>query len=261
MNDENMTESQVVEKLEAQRAVVARLRKLGRVKNEFVQMVAHGLRTPMTSLMATVEMLLAGDLGSVTPEQKESLQRARANIQRLICFTTDILSLSRLESGQYPLRPGDMVLLPVIETVLEFLGDKARERNVVLGVDVVADIRAFADTDALYIVLTNLLDNAIVHSPEGTMVFISSRQIDENFVEVTVADNGQGIPRDALDKVFDPFYTAHARPGVARIGTGLGLSICKILVEAMGGDLSVESFSESSTVFRFTLPAREIPGL
>jgi len=113
----------------------------------------------------------------------------------------------------------------------------------------------FADADAVAEVLTNLVNNAIVHNPEGTRVAISARRLNDDFVEVRVTDTGRGIPEKAIETIFEKFVQVDRRSGPGYRGTGLGLPICRSLIEKMGGEIHVESRPDGGSSFRFTLPA------
>jgi PAS domain S-box-containing protein len=249
---------ETLRKLEAEKLVVKELKELDRMKNEFVETITHELRTPMTPLRSTLEMFLDGTLGDITPQQKEYVEMMSRNVERLSRFATDILSLSRLDSGAYALRPQEMSVFSVVRPAIELLKKRAEKKNISLSLVVRTEIFAFADPDAVSEVVTNLVNNAIVHCPEGTQVVISSRMVDENFIEVSVADNGLGIPEGMIDKIFDRFFQAKRTRGPGYKGAGVGLTISRALVEKMGGKISVESEPGKGSLFRFTLPVKTI---
>jgi signal transduction histidine kinase len=243
-------------KLEAQKLVVEELLELDRMKSEFVETVTHELRTPMTPLRSSVDLLLAGTLGELSPKQKEYLEMMRRNIERLSRFATEVLAFSRLESGRYVIRPCEMSVLSVTRTVVDLIEKKAHESEISIDVKIQSEQFAFADPDAVSEIMTNLVTNAIVHNPPGTQVNIFTGRIDDDWVEVTVADNGKGIPEEMLEKVFDKFFQGDREHGPGYRGTGIGLAVCRKLVEAMGGRISVEAHPGKGSVFRFTLPAK-----
>jgi len=242
-------------KLEAEKIVVEELKKLDQVKDEFVSIITHELRTPMTALKVPVEMLLNGDLGEVTDEQKKFLNIMNRNIDRLSHFTTEVLSLSRLQAGRYSLTPETLSIREAVESAVELLRDKAQSHKSSIALEVDANIQAYADGNALTQVLTNLANNAIVHAGESIAIVVSSRKVADDFVEVSVADNGKGIPEDSLPHLFGRFYQVDRKKERGYQGTGIGLSLCKGLVEAMGGKISVRSRVGEGTVFSFTLPS------
>jgi PAS domain S-box-containing protein len=241
--------------LKAEKMVVEKLRKLDRMRDEFVSTITHELRTPMTPLRSTIEMLLDGSLGELTNRQRSFIEMMARNVERLTQFTTEVLTLSRLESGRYKLAPKMLSLREALVAVIELMEQKAQSKNSTVSFDIDAKISAYVDGSSLGIIVTNLTNNAIVHTPEGTEIVVSGRRLDEDFIEVSVADNGQGIPPEALENLFDRFYQAKRETGAGYHGTGVGLAVCKALVEAMGGEISVESHFKEGTVFRFTLSA------
>lgn len=244
--------------LEAEKMVVEKLKRLDRIKNDFVETVTHELRTPMTPLRSSIEMFLDGTLGEITPRQREFLEMIARNVERLSRYATDMLSLSRLESGKHTLHPSHVTLLPIIRPVVELLRRNARKKNSSISLNVNSEMTAFADPDAVSEVLTNLLNNALAHTPQGTRVIVSSKLPREHCVEISVADSGPGIPKHAISKVFDKFYQAGRDSGPGYKGTGVGLAVCKALVEAMGGQISVKSRPGKGAVFAFTLPTTRL---
>jgi PAS domain S-box-containing protein len=249
---------EALRRLEAEKLVVEELRELDRMKDEFVETITHELRTPMTPLKSILEMFVDGTLGEMTPQQREYVEMMSRNVERLSRFATDILSLSKLDSGTYALRPQEMSVFSVARPAIELLKKRAEKKNISLSLVVRTEIFSYADPDAVSEVVINLVNNAIAHCPEGTQVTISSRALGEDFVEVSVADNGPGIPEDMIDKIFDRFVQAKRTRGPGYKGAGVGLTICKALVEKMGGKISVESGSGKGAVFRFTLPTRKV---
>lgn len=224
---------EALRKLEAEKLVVKELRELDRMKDEFVETITHELRTPMTPLKSTLEMFVDGTLGEITPQQREYVEMMSKNVERLSRFTTDVLSLSRLDSGTYVLRPQEMSVFSVVRPAIELLKKRAETKNISLSLVVRTEIFSYADPDAVSEVIINLVNNAIVHCPGGTQVVISSRSLGEDFVEVSVADNGPGISQNVVEKIFDRFYQAKRTRGPGYRGAGVGLTICKALVEKM----------------------------
>lgn len=241
-------------KLGAEALLVERLKDVERMKAEFVETVTHELRTPMTPLRSAIEMFLDGILGALTDDQRQMLEMMNRNVQRLARFATDVLALSRLDSGTHPLEPRSLRLAEAVRPVVELLRPKAAEKRVFVNLEVSDGAGAFADQDALSQVVTNLVDNAISHTPDGTTITVSTRPGGRDFVEVMVADDGQGIPPHAIRRLFDRFYQADRKAGPGYRGTGIGLAVSKALVERMGGRISVDSRVGKGTVFKFTLP-------
>lgn len=246
--------------LEAQKLVVDKLKELESAKDEFISTVTHELRTPMTPLRSTIEMLLDGSLGELTDRQEKFIRMMGRNVERLAQFTTEVLTLSRLESGRFKLDMKRLSLHEALASVLELMKQKAQSKKSTVSFNIDAEITAYADVNSLGIIVTNLVNNAIVHNSEGTAVSVSAHKLDAGLVEVSIADDGQGIPEESLENLFDRFYQAKREDGPGYQGTGVGLAVCKALVEAMDGKISGESHIGEGTVFRFTLPAQEKKG-
>lgn len=245
-------------KLGAETLVVRRLQELDRLKAGFVETVTHELRTPMTPLRSAVEMFLDGTIGEVTPPQRNMLEMMNRNVQRLARFATDVLALSRIDAGNYPLLPETIELRETLAPILDLLRSKVEERGGSLDLLVGPETGGFADPDAFAQVVTNLVNNAIAHTANATRICVTARTLDSGFVEVGVADDGQGIPSHSLNKIFDRFFQADRKSGPGYKGTGIGLTVCKNLVERMGGCITVDSRIGEGTTFRFTLPTERV---
>jgi PAS domain S-box-containing protein len=256
----DITEHKEAEKarreLEAEKMVVEKMKELDRMKDEFISTVTHELRTPMTPLRSTIEMLLDGSLGEVTSQQRKFVEMMARNVERLAQFTTEVLTLSRLESGRYKLAPKNLALMEVVRPVMELMGTRAASRDSSISLDIPTELLVYADEDSLGMVITNLTNNAIVHTPEGTNITVSARRLEDGLAEIAISDTGEGIAPEHLENLFDRFYQGQRRKSATYKGTGIGLAVCKALVEAMGGEISVESKVGKGTAFRFTVPAQ-----
>ncbi|RKY18535.1 MAG: hypothetical protein DRP63_01960 [Planctomycetota bacterium] len=240
-------------KLQAQRMVLKRLRELNRLKNQFVELVAHELRTPITPMKSLVQMFLDETFGPLTPKQREQMEVLARNMERLARFTKDVLSLSRADADEYPLRPRNFRLKKMIEPVVKLVENKARAVGIVISDEVPPDIRVHADPDAVAEVLTNLLVNAVTHCPPRTKVVVTAKVRGKN-TEIAVSDNGSGIPPDILKQVFEPFVQGERKAGSGYRGVGIGLAVCKAIVEKMGGKIWVQNNQDGGATFKFTLP-------
>ena len=227
------------------------MRRVERSRREFVANVSHELRTPLTTMKAAVDTLQDGALED-RAVAIGFLKRINSEVDRMTDLVADLLELSRLESGHVvPHRtPLDLALL--IQEAVERFAMPAAQNEVTLR-HLVSDAapQVSADADMLRQVLSNLLDNAIKYTAPSGSVEVSARTANGNAV-VTVADTGQGIPREHMPHVFERFYKVERarREG----GTGLGLAIVKHIVQAHGGDVFVESQEGAGSTFVFTLP-------
>jgi two-component system phosphate regulon sensor histidine kinase PhoR len=226
------------------------LRRLERVRRDFVANVSHELRTPLTSIKAMAETLLDGALhdAEVAPRFLGTIIRES---DRLVRLSADLLDLSRVEALGIDKKPTDLASLAA--EVAGRLSPQAEKADVSLVNTIRAPLVVTADRDAMAQVLVNLLDNAIAYTPRGGMVTLSAAETPET-VTVSVADTGIGILSHDMPRLFERFYRADKARSRASGGTGLGLSIVKHIVENHGGSVGVQSEYNKGSVFSFTLP-------
>jgi PAS domain S-box-containing protein len=230
-------------------------RLLDQMKSDFVATVSHELRTPLTSIYGFAETLLRRDIDFSEPERETFLGYIASESERLIAIVDDLLNVARLEAGTLglALRPtdvGDVVRL-VAERTREGLDDGA---SVSLEVDLAeGSMTADADPDTLTRILQQLVDNAVKFSPEGGTITVAVRRRADS-IEIRVSDEGIGIPRADLQRIFTKFYRAETGAGHTAAGTGLGLFLVRGLLAAMGGRISVESVEGEGSTFAFELP-------
>lgn len=237
--------------LGAEQRTSARLRELDTLKNEFVGVVAHDLRSPMTVIAGYVDTVIQRWDVLSDDMKRDLLDVASRNTKRLSVLVEDVLQVARIESGDFPyeIAPFDLGVL-VHRTVGEM--SAARPDRPVVA-DVPASLpAALGDEDRQWRVLTNLVSNAQKFSPPDAPVVVSVRP-QESFLEVCVADRGPGIPEEDLPRLFGKFARLASAPGGEK-GTGLGLYICKALVEAQGGTIGVTSRVGEGTTLRYTVP-------
>jgi len=261
LRSERRRANRLARRLETEKLVVARMKEIDQLKDHFVEAVTHELRTPMTPLMSAIELILDGDTKNLTPQQTKLLEMMQRNVKRLSSFSADIFLLSRIHRGYQTLYPQILSLRETGIPIVRLFKQKAEEKNISISVDIPSEIRVFADAVALTQIITNLLNNAIVHTREGTEMTIGAKAADGNLVQVFVSDDGEGIPQESIGNVFDRFYQVNRKSGPGYRGIGLGLSVCKALTQKMGGDITVESQQGKGTTFRFTLPDESAAGL
>ena len=229
----------------------ARLRELDQLKNEFVGVVAHDLRSPMTVISGYVDTVLQrwDDLPDGT--KRELLEVASKNTKRLSVMVEDVLQVARIESGDFPYEIAPFDLGALVRRTAAEMNAARPDRPV--EADVPDDLpTALGDEDRQWRVLTNLLSNAQKFSPPGVPVTVTVR-LDESSLAVTVADRGPGIAADDLPRLFGKFARLASAPDGEK-GTGLGLYICKALVEAQGGTIGATSTVGQGTTLRYTVP-------
>jgi len=232
---------------------LTRLKQLENTRQEFVANVSHELRTPLSMIKGYVETLINGAKDDPNVATR-FLQTIEKHAERLTYLIEDLLTISRLESGQIVLNIQKVELRSVAEDVIDDLQSRAGDKKVNLENQVPDEVVVRADADRVQQVIFNLVDNAIKYGrPEGR-VWINARLADGQFAEVSVRDNGPGIPPDSIDRVFERFYRADKARSREQGGTGLGLSIVKHIIQSHGGEVWVESELGRGATFFFTLP-------
>jgi two-component system, NtrC family, sensor histidine kinase KinB len=229
---------------------ITHLREIDRLKSEFIATASHELRTPLTSVQMGVHLLLEGALGELTDNQSEVLQACRQDCERLDKLMRDLLDLSKIEAGESQPQLARVRARDLITTAVKELRPQVETKGLELRVDVPIDLPSVT-VDRLQIerVISNLVINALRHTEHG-QIKISAEGRD-NHIAVSVCDTGSGIPTEYLPHIFDKFVQV---PDAPTGGAGLGLSISKSIVEAHGGQISVQSQVGRGTTFTFTLP-------
>jgi signal transduction histidine kinase len=232
-------------------AMAAELAVVDRMRTDLIANVSHELRTPISALQARLENLVDG----VEEPDPDLLRSMLEQTERLGRLVSQLLDLSRLESGAVPLRREIVGVAPLLEAVAAEARLHAPGRHVETSVSP-ADLRVTADPDRMHQVLANLTANALRHGPADRPVAITAAAHDGHVV-LTVADEGPGIPAADAERVFERFYRADpARPG-ATGGAGLGLSIARWIVDLHGGDIRPTPNQPSGCAMVVRLPARE----
>lgn len=239
---------------------VSAIRRLERMRSEFVANVSHELKTPVAAVKGFAETLLAGAMND--PETARSfLKIIQDESDRLNRLIGDILELSKIESRRSPLQFSPIDLKSFLERQLEFLGPEASKKEIALELDVPEELFIEADEDRLGQITLNLLQNGISYTPEGgrvkvkaTIIEPGSEEDGEEQVRITVSDTGIGIPKKDLPRIFERFYRVDKARSRSSGGTGLGLSIVKHLVELHHGAIRVESTVGVGSTFIIELP-------
>lgn len=232
---------------------LTRLKQLENTRREFVANVSHELRTPLSMIKGYVETLIDG--AKDKPEVAlKFLQTIEKHADRLTYLIEDLLTISRLESGQVVMNLQRTDPRAVVERVLIDLESKAAAKPTHLVNEVPTTLAANADADRLQQVLFNLVDNAIKYGQADGNVVLGARKTDNKQIEVWVRNDGPGIPSEAQPRVFERFYRVDKARSRDAGGTGLGLAIVKHIVQSHGGEVWVESEPGKGATFYFTLP-------
>jgi two-component system phosphate regulon sensor histidine kinase PhoR len=237
---------------------ITRLKELEKIRQDFVANVSHELRTPLTTIKGYVETLLDGALKEEVAFQ--FVQIIKKHSDRLTKIVEDLLALSKIETKGFYLNLEKISIHELIDDVINFVREAAEKKKIsVTKKDVSPSLSALADRAYLEQVLVNLCDNAIKYGREGGGIALSAIEKVYGEVEFSVRDNGIGIPKEDLPRIFERFYRVDKGRSQDLGGTGLGLSIVKHLVQAHGGKVWAESQLEKGSTFYFTMPAYPSP--
>ena len=229
---------------------ITHLREIDRLKSDFIATASHELRTPLTSVQMGVHLLLERAVGELTEKQFEVLSACREDCERLDKLMRDLLDLSRVEAGESKPALTLVKTKDLIDQTTEELRPQVESRGLAFKVDAPFTLPAVrVDRTQVERVLTNLVVNAIRYTQHGEIKI--SAQPRGNSVAVSVSDTGSGIPQEYLPHIFDKFVQV---PSATTGGAGLGLAISRLLVEAHGGQISVQSERRKGSTFTFTLP-------
>jgi len=224
-----------------------------RLRQEVLQMVSHDLRSPLQSIRGVLEMLGEGMVGKLNDQGKQMISVADRSCDRMLSLVSDLLDIERMEGGMLELNMTAFAVSESFEHSMQTVIPAAKDK----GVQLIAQpttLAIYADEGRLVQVLVNLISNAIKFSPAGSTITLSAMQVDNNFVELYVADQGRGIPVEMVDSIFDRFKQVSKDDAKNKRGSGLGLAICKALVELHGGTIRVQSEAGKGSVFSFKLP-------
>ena len=255
----------------------AKLERLERLKSEFISIVSHELRTPLTSIKNSLDILMSGRCGEITPASEKFLAMAMRNVQRLSGIINDLLDLSKIEAGKMDFHFAPTNINTVINYVKSALSEVAKTKGLNLVTEEYQNIPDItADSRRLEQVLTNLVSNAIKFTPEGKTITISSRLVNADdikvneyfkdsiqnlsgeYVEVCVKDEGIGIESKNLLHAFDKFAQIENSLSRKAGGTGLGLPIAKQLLDAHKGAIWCDSEINKGSKFYFIIPVSKI---
>jgi two-component system, OmpR family, phosphate regulon sensor histidine kinase PhoR len=232
---------------------VTELRRLEKVRKDFVANVSHELRTPITAIRGYAETLKAGALADAVnaPKMVDIIHRQSERLTELV---EDLLELSRIEAKQIHLQKQPINLATAVQRAAEAVRPNAARKNIQLELTLPTGLEALGDERGIEQVLLNLLDNAVKYTPAGGRVRVTGRASAADQVEITVRDTGHGIEPKHLPRIFERFYRVDKGRSRELGGTGLGLSIVKNLVNLMQGDVRVDSKPGEGSTFFVELP-------
>ncbi|RLB18527.1 MAG: hybrid sensor histidine kinase/response regulator [Deltaproteobacteria bacterium] len=229
-------------------------KQLDQMKTDFVNMVAHELRSPLVSIRQLNNVLLEGLAGPLSEKQQDLLQRGLKKIDTLLELINDLLDVAKIEAGKYIQHQAPTNIDKIIKETVDLMLPRAQEQGIHLTIKTTNLKPVKADPKAIEEIFSNLISNAINYSPDGGEVVVTAEGLGE-YIEIKVKDNGVGIPQEELPKIFDKFYRVKHPRTREVMGTGLGLAIVKAIVENHQGSIDVESEPNKGTTFRILLPA------
>lgn len=230
-----------------------RLQELDELKEEFISMVSHELRSPLSGIKGYAEIILSGLSGPVTPKQEEGLNIIKQCTDRLARLVNNILDLAKMEAGLMQFEFQSVSIVQLGLDCMNLLAPEAEKAGIKLEIQMPDLPMVQADPDAMRQVFINLVNNAIKFTPEKGRITVWGKR-ENGALRLGVTDTGAGIPKESLAKLFNKFEQVSATKHKAKgKGTGLGLAIVKRIVEAHGGGIGVESEYGKGTTFSFTL--------
>jgi len=241
---------------------VSREKIVERLKTEFVSIAAHQLRTPLSAIKWTLRMLIDGDLGKITDEQVDFLQKTYQSNERMIDLVNSLLNVTRIEEGRFLYRPVPTDLIEIVEAVIESLQEKIKRKKInfkfVKPTEKLPKLTA--DAEKLKLAIQNLIDNAVSYTLPGKKVEVIIKVVVKkkgDVMRIAIKDEGVGIPKNQQSRVFTKFFRGANVIRLETVGSGLGLFIAKNIIEAHGGKISFKSDQKKGTTFYFTLPIKK----
>lgn len=230
---------------------VTEQKNIERLKQDFVNMVSHDLRSPLMSIHASMTLISAGAKGEISDEVRKSTNDAANSIELLTILVNDLLDFQKLQEGKMQLAPSEFELSELLKESVNLLDSAAKRKNIQIDLKP-GQWNIAADQSKLRQTITNLLSNAIKFSPQDGTIWIDVTQ-EDGWTEIKVIDQGPGIPEGYEEKIFDAFEQVPSTQ--QKEGSGLGLAICKLIATAHGGATGVYPAEDSGSVFWIRIPA------
>jgi len=231
-----------------------KLKQVDKMKSEFVSLVTHQLRTPLSGIKWSLSILLNGDVGPLSPEQRAYLSKTYESNERMIALINDLLQADRLESGIEKFSLAPTQLEPLAKDIIDQLQPLAMRKKTHIALKVETALPPImADAAGLSMALQNLIDNAIKYSPQSSVVTVTLKETDTK-AEIIVEDHGIGIPPEAQPRIFSRFFRARNALLADAVGSGLGLYIAAEVVRKHNGDIRFETAENKGTMFTISLP-------
>lgn len=234
---------------------ISRDKLVEKMKTEFVSIAAHQLRTPLSAIKWTLRMILDGDVGEITSEQRDLLEKTYQSNERMIALINDLLNVTRIEEGRFLYQLEPVQLEDIVGQVVEGLKETADLKNIKIKIERPKELLppVMVDKEKMGIAVQNLVDNAIKYTPaNGKVTIVLDKKDNQVFFKIT--DSGVGIPQDQQDRIFSKFFRGSNVIRLETEGSGLGLYTTKNIIESHKGKIWFESKEGAGTTFYFTLP-------
>jgi signal transduction histidine kinase len=236
----------------------SRLKELDQTKDEFISMASHQLRTPLTTIKGYLSMVLEGDVGPVTKNEKQMIQQAFDSAERMVFLIGDLLNVSRLQSGKFVIDNKPTDLIKMVKTEVQQLKDTADHHGLKLICNTPDKLPLFnLDETKIRQVIMNFMDNAIYYTPSGGSITVTL-EATPSAINYTVVDTGLGVPKSEQHHLFGKFFRAGNARKMRPDGTGLGLYMAKKVIVAQGGAIIFKSEEGKGSTFGFSFPRHKI---
>ncbi len=234
---------------------VSEVRALEQARQEFVNIVSHDIRTPLTSMSLSLDMLQTGLTGNLDSSSLETVEKSSSNLKYVLDLVNDLLDIAKIDSGMLRLEKQEFDSQVPVAEVVRICGPLAIKKQITICSDCVQSVPMYADLGRITQVVQNLLSNAIKFAPDGTLIQISC-EADIDAVKYEIRDQGPGVDTASTKHLFDRFW--QLKQSDASKGTGLGLSICKMIIEEHNGKIGFTPNPQGGSIFWFSVPlARE----
>lgn len=236
---------------------ITREKVVQQLKSEFVSITAHQLRTPLSAIKWTLKMLLDGDIGKITEEQKDLLSKTYQSNERMIKLINDLLNIARIEEGRFLYKLQKQDIIEIIEKINFLFGETIQKKKIKFNFEKpkeqIPELKI--DSEKIELAIQNLIDNAVQYTSIGGQVEVIVKYLkDKKSILIQIKDTGIGIPKEQQKRVFSRFFRGENAIRKETKGTGLGLFIAKNIIESHGGKIWFESEQDKGTSFYFTLP-------
>lgn len=236
-----------------------KLQELDTIKSEFVSIVAHQLRTPLSAIKWTLKMLIDGDLGMLNQEQADFLSKGYESNEHLIRLINDMLNVSRIDAGKFQYFFYMTHIEDIVDEAIKYARDIARRKNIEITFKKSsAELPLiYIDPEKIRLSLQNIFDNAIKYTPQGGKIEVIVKKT-QNVIEISIKDSGIGIPKDQQKNIFTKFFRGTNALKMQTEGSGLGLFLAKNIIEKHGGKIWFQSVENKGTTFFISVPISKI---